>query len=264
VRSLRRELSVGMGAAVGCGLRWRPRSCRARWRTRSRTFAGSDLSSRGRLGRWRGQPVAPPAPGSGRCLTGRERRPDARSLDLRPAPRHAPAFSDALVLAPYRRLRATASRRTLICAWREIHESRARIAARADNERRRNERDIHEGAQQRLLSVRLRLVLAGRGAQDLAAAMVAPRELASEVDAAHRRRPVTRARHLPLRADRLRAGRGARRSGGRCTRVHDGGGRTAAALRRGRSRMPWTSAAWRLCRNASKHQAMPGGPHHHG
>ena len=65
-----------------------------------------------------------------------------------------------------------------------MHESRARIAASADNERRRIERDIHEGAQQRLLSLRIRVNLAGRPGQDPAAATVALRELAGEVDAA--------------------------------------------------------------------------------
>ena len=67
---------------------------------------------------------------------------------------------------------------------REVHESRARIAASADNERRRIERDIHEGAQQRLLSLRIRVNLAGRPGQDPAAATVALHELAGEVDAA--------------------------------------------------------------------------------
>jgi signal transduction histidine kinase len=67
---------------------------------------------------------------------------------------------------------------------REVHESRARIAAGADDERRRIERDIHEGAQQRLLSLRIRVDLAGRPGQDPAAGRLALRELATEVDAA--------------------------------------------------------------------------------
>jgi signal transduction histidine kinase len=43
---------------------------------------------------------------------------------------------------------------------RELSESRARIQAAADNERRRIERDLHDGAQQRLVALRIRLGLA--------------------------------------------------------------------------------------------------------
>jgi signal transduction histidine kinase len=43
----------------------------------------------------------------------------------------------------------------------ELSESRARIQAAADNERRRIERDLHDGAQQRLVALRIRLGLAG-------------------------------------------------------------------------------------------------------
>ena len=39
----------------------------------------------------------------------------------------------------------------------EIHESRARIVAAADEARRRLERDLHDGAQQRLVVAALRL-----------------------------------------------------------------------------------------------------------
>ena len=43
---------------------------------------------------------------------------------------------------------------------RELHESRARIAASADGERRRIERNLHDGAQQRLVALRIQLELA--------------------------------------------------------------------------------------------------------
>jgi signal transduction histidine kinase len=43
----------------------------------------------------------------------------------------------------------------------ELSESRARIQAAADSERRRIERDLHDGAQQRLVALRVRLGLAG-------------------------------------------------------------------------------------------------------
>ena len=48
----------------------------------------------------------------------------------------------------------------------EIHASRARIVEAADAERRRLGRDLHDGAQQRLVRVLLALRLAGRGADD--------------------------------------------------------------------------------------------------
>jgi signal transduction histidine kinase len=45
-------------------------------------------------------------------------------------------------------------------AMREVRRSQARIAATADRERRRIERDLHDGAQQRLVALRIELELA--------------------------------------------------------------------------------------------------------
>jgi signal transduction histidine kinase len=45
-------------------------------------------------------------------------------------------------------------------ATREVQRSRARLAASADRERRRIERDLHDGAQQRLVALRIELELA--------------------------------------------------------------------------------------------------------
>src|SRR4051794_39619620 len=42
---------------------------------------------------------------------------------------------------------------------RDLADSRSRILAAADEERRRIERNLHDGAQQRLVSVRIRLGL---------------------------------------------------------------------------------------------------------
>ena len=73
--------------------------------------------------------------------------------------------------APVRRggrhLRASSGRR--IAAWprdvesslAELRASRARILAAADDERQRIERDLHDGGQQRLVALRIRLELAG-------------------------------------------------------------------------------------------------------
>jgi signal transduction histidine kinase len=43
---------------------------------------------------------------------------------------------------------------------RELRESRARVAHVADTERRRIERDLHDGCRQRLIALRVRLGLA--------------------------------------------------------------------------------------------------------
>jgi signal transduction histidine kinase len=48
----------------------------------------------------------------------------------------------------------------------ELSESRARIQAAADSERRRIERDLHDGAQQRLVALRIRLELAAETVRD--------------------------------------------------------------------------------------------------
>ena len=141
-----------------------------------------------RAGRWvdgEGKTLATPEPGSGRYLTevaNGDRIVGGLIHDA--ALRYERAFSDAAASCAALTLeshRLTADTDLLL---REVHESRARIAASADNERRRIERDIHEGAKQRLLSLRIRVNLAGRPGQDPAAAPLALRELASEVDAA--------------------------------------------------------------------------------
>ncbi len=48
----------------------------------------------------------------------------------------------------------------------DLRESRARIQAAADDERRRIERDLHDGAQQRLVALRVRLELAAETVRD--------------------------------------------------------------------------------------------------
>jgi signal transduction histidine kinase len=140
-----------------------------------------------RAGVWvdaQGQTLAPPSPGSGRCLTEvRYRGRIVGGLSHDPALRYEPAFGDAAASAALtlESHRLAADTDLLL---REVHDSRARIAASADHERRRIEREIHEGAQQRLLSLRIRVNLAGRPGQDPATARTALRELADEVDAA--------------------------------------------------------------------------------
>ena len=65
----------------------------------------------------------------------------------------------------------------------ELHDSRARIQAAADAERLRIERDLHDGAQQRLVALRVRLELAGElMGEDPGRGGTLVRELGSEVE----------------------------------------------------------------------------------
>lgn len=59
----------------------------------------------------------------------------------------------------------------------EVRESRARILAATDGERRRIERDLHDGAQHRLLSVSMQVQEARAAARDGAAATRVPAQL---------------------------------------------------------------------------------------
>ena len=86
----------------------------------------------------------------------------------------------------------------------ELLESRARIQAAADAERQRMERDLHDGAQQRLVALRVRVELAGelmtespeRGASIM-------RELGSELEEAlDEVRALSRGIYPPLLTDR--------------------------------------------------------------
>ena len=132
-----------------------------------------------------GQTVPTPAPGSGRCLIevdNGDRIVGALIYDA--ALRYERAFSDAAASCAAVALEGHRLAADTDLLFQEVHESRARIAAGADNERRRIERDIHESAQQRLLSLRIRLGLAARLNPDNAARTVALHELADELDAA--------------------------------------------------------------------------------
>ena len=67
----------------------------------------------------------------------------------------------------------------------EVRESRSRIQASADDERRRVERDLHDGAQQRLVALRIKLELAAEridGSDHRSARLI--RELGGDVDSA--------------------------------------------------------------------------------
>jgi signal transduction histidine kinase len=87
---------------------------------------------------------------------------------------------------------------------REVRSSRARIAASAERERRRIERDLHDGAQQRLVALRIELELAEelvlRDAERGAARL---RELEQEVeDALEEVRTLAHGVYPPLLSER--------------------------------------------------------------
>ncbi|HEU4658726.1 MAG TPA: histidine kinase [Capillimicrobium sp.] len=152
-----------------------------------------------------GAPVRLPAAGSGRAVTVIEvgGRPAAAVI-------HDEALrSEPLLLRAGSAIGATAiDRRRLIeevgSATREVRRSRARIAASADRERRRLERDLHDGAQQRLVALRIELQLAEELVRrDADAAAGRLRELEAEVDdAIDELRALAHGVYPPLLADR--------------------------------------------------------------
>jgi signal transduction histidine kinase len=114
-------------------------------------------------GRWvdaDGRPVELPVPGSGQCVT--EVAEGNRRIA---AIVHDEALCDQqdLVDAAAAYARIALENQRLVAkvesSLREVRESRARILATADQERRRIERDLHDGAQQRLVALRIKLEL---------------------------------------------------------------------------------------------------------
>jgi signal transduction histidine kinase len=108
-----------------------------------------------------GRPVALPEPGSGRAVTilGQAEAPVAALV-------HDPVLLErrALLSAAGAAARLALENERLQAELRaqlaELRASRARIVTAGDEERRRLERDLHDGAQQRLLSLGLALQLA--------------------------------------------------------------------------------------------------------
>jgi signal transduction histidine kinase len=133
-----------------------------------------------------GEPIPPPRDGPGRCCT-------AIIADGRPVAAlvHDDALADqrsfvqtvggyALTWEDNHRLAARVEE-----SLRELRESRARILAAADDERRRIERNLHDGGQQRLVALRVRLELADETMRESPArARRMLQQLGAEVDAA--------------------------------------------------------------------------------
>jgi signal transduction histidine kinase len=111
-----------------------------------------------------------PEPASGRSVTVVERdgKPAAAIL-------HDAQLSDdpELLQAAGASALLAAENATLEAAWTdallELRRSRARIVTAADNERRKLERDLHDGVQQRLVGVRIKLAIAGESDADASA-----------------------------------------------------------------------------------------------
>jgi signal transduction histidine kinase len=137
-------------------------------------------------GRWRdteGQ-IASPADTNGHVVTTIE---DADGIAA--ALVHDPTLRDdeelmeavrSLVLATLEHQRVTSR---LVASLNELEDSRKRIARAADVERSRIERDLHDGAQQRLIGLRIKMSLAEELTQsDPAAGAQAVHELGAELD----------------------------------------------------------------------------------
>jgi signal transduction histidine kinase len=163
----------------------------------------------GQLHRWvdcRGDPAPPPGPVAGRCtrlvIDDHDVTVGALTADAALADR--PELLDAacgLVAMALERRRSEAE---AAHAAGEIHHSRARLAAVADRERRRIERDLHDGAQQRLVALRIELGLVEDMLEDDPAGAAARiRELeASAEEALDELRSVAHGVCPPLLADR--------------------------------------------------------------
>ena len=108
-----------------------------------------------------GRRIEPPAPGSGRAATPVERSGEPLALVL-----HDAALADEgdLVRAVGGAAALTLENERLAAELRarieELRASRARLVQAGDEERRRLERDLHDGAQQRLVALALSLKLA--------------------------------------------------------------------------------------------------------
>ena len=139
-------------------------------------------------GRWvdaAGLEVAPPVATPRRAVTDvsdGDRRVAAILHD--PALRDDAAFTEtasAYALMTLDNHRLTVQTTSLL---REVRESRARIQSSADDERRRIEHDLHDGAQQRLVALRIKLELAAERSGDNGGTAEMLRGLGNDVEEA--------------------------------------------------------------------------------
>jgi signal transduction histidine kinase len=130
---------------------------------------------------------APETPAPGRAVTiidGDDRLPAlavVHDVALRDDPELLDGVS-SLLLTEWRHDRLVS---ILAAAMADLEESRRRIAEAADVERARIERDLHDGAQQRLIALRIRLGMADEAmGSDPARAAVMLREIGAELERA--------------------------------------------------------------------------------
>ena len=131
----------------------------------------------------------------------------------------------------------------------ELQQSRARIVAAGDAERRKLERNLHDGAQQHLVALAVKLRLTRDAVEDDPADAIA---MIDEIkgnlqDAIQELRALAHGIFPPL-LDVGRAGRGAAGGGQHGRRCRRRSTRRASAATRPRSRRPSTSACSRRCR----------------
>lgn len=110
----------------------------------------------------KGRPSRLAPTGGARCVT--EIRADGRVVAVvhDAALRDDPTFRDVARSSVLKALDSERLGAELRNSLRELSESRTRIISSADRERQRIERDIHDGAQQSLVALRIRLELAGQ------------------------------------------------------------------------------------------------------
>ena len=110
-----------------------------------------------------GNPVDLPEPGAGRAvrIISRDGSPVA-ALDFDPTLADEHELLDAVDAAAGIALENARLRAELRARLEELHGSRARMLEAGQRERRRLERDLHDGAQQRLVNLSLELGLLGR------------------------------------------------------------------------------------------------------
>jgi signal transduction histidine kinase len=124
-----------------------------------------------------------PRPGPSRSLTVVERDGEPAAAIL-----HDAQLSDdpELLQAAGASALLAAEHATLEVAWSdallELRQSRARIVTAADNERRKLERDLHDGVQQRLIGVRIKLAIAGESDADASAMRSELDEVGEDLD----------------------------------------------------------------------------------
>ncbi|HTU94901.1 MAG TPA: histidine kinase [Solirubrobacteraceae bacterium] len=119
------------------------------------------VAGRGWL-RANGRPLAQPDPGSSRVMTTVNREGRAVAAVVHRAQlEESPELMSAAVAASLLILEKATLEAELNAAISELQESRARIITAGDAERRRIERDLHDGAQQRLIALRMKLAASG-------------------------------------------------------------------------------------------------------